>query len=96
MAGIPDSIRHKFRRIIEESNANVRFTQFLINGKDENFKWAYQLAIEYGFGKPSQSIDVDLTDVTNRPSTDTLIQTITALRAELDSLRKGTEMAAGK
>src|SRR6267142_3687554 len=39
-----------------------------------------------------QKLDITTKDDIDRPSTDTLIQTISALRAELDSLRKGTEL----
>lgn len=39
----------------------------LANGKDDNFRWAYEIALEYGHGKPPQAIDMELNDVTKRP-----------------------------
>lgn len=47
-------------------------------------------------GKVPQALDVTNRDETDRPSTDALIQTMSALRSELDALRKGTSVEAGK
>ena len=96
MARIPDSIRHKFQRIIEESKGDERFKKFLANGTDENFKWAYELAYERAYGKAPQNIDLTNEQAETRPTADVLIGTITSLRAELDSLRAGTKVETGK
>lgn len=49
---------------------------------------------EFGEGKAHQSLDITNHDDDNRPGTDVLIQTITALRAELDAIRAGANVAA--
>lgn len=72
MAGIPDSVRHKFRRILEDSKGDERFKKMLATGTDENFRWAYQLAYERAYGKPLQNVDMEVNDVTNRPSAEQL------------------------
>lgn len=56
---------------------------------------AIELLIERGYGKADQTIDINTHD-NDRPTTDALLQTITALRSELDSLRTGADVAAGK
>lgn len=72
MAGIPDSVRHKFQRIIETSKADERFRKIMANGKDDNFMWAYEFAYERAYGKAPQSIDVRSEDVTPRPQRERL------------------------
>ena len=57
---------------------------------------AAQILIDRGFGRPEQSLDITQHDDSDKPSTDVLIQTITALRTELDHLRKGAGMEAAK
>ena len=51
--------------------------------------------VERGFGKVEQGIEITHNDE-SRPSTDALIATITALRAELDASRTGTGVAQEK
>lgn len=91
MARIPDSIKIKYRNMLEESKGHERFKKMLATGKDEDFKWAYQLALEYGHGKPSQSLDVEMNDVTKRPSLETLeaIAQRAGISVNGDSLDKG-------
>jgi len=92
-----DAVKHRFQRILEESGAYERFHKILKQSvKDENFLKAFDLASDRAFGKAPQFMDVMSEDVTGRPPTDTLIETITALRAELDSLRKGAELETEK
>ena len=94
MPGIPDSVRHKFDRIIKESpNAQKRFKLWL-NGdsRDENFKWAMEFSHERAYGKPRESIELTQNE-SDRPTTEVLLQTLTATRAELDNLRKRTGLA---
>ena len=80
MAGIPDSIRHKFKRIIEDSKGDERFKKMLAMGSDENFRWAYQLAYERAYGKAPQHIDMELNDVTGRPSREELEAAIRSIK----------------
>lgn len=56
---------------------------------------AIEVLLDRGYGKADQSIDVTTHD-DNRPTTEALLQTLTIVRAELDALRKGTELAARK
>ncbi len=57
MAGIPDSVRHRFQRILEDSKGDERFKKLLANGSDENFRWAYQFAYDRAHGKPAQPLE---------------------------------------
>ena len=56
---------------------------------------AIELLMDRGYGKADQSIDLTTHD-SERPTTDVLIQTITALRSELDGSRKGIGVEAAK
>ena len=56
---------------------------------------AIEVLMDRAYGKAEQEIGITSHDE-NRPSTDVLIQTIAALRGELDSLRKGTGVEAIK
>lgn len=62
--------------------------------KDSDQIKAIEVLMDRGFGKSEQSIDLTTHD--NRPTSDVLLQTITALRSELDSLRKRDGVEAGK
>lgn len=92
MARIPDSIKHKFQRIIEESKGDARFKKILAMGKDDNFKWAYEFAYERAYGKAPQALDLELNDVTGRPTTEEL----TAALASLNGHSKGDTLESGK
>ncbi len=56
---------------------------------------AIELLIDRGYGKADQSIEVTTND-SQRPTTDALIQTMSALRAELDASRKGIAVEKGE
>lgn len=85
-----DAVRARYQKILESSGAYERFHKILKQTvKEENFLKAFEMAEDRASGKPQQGLDVNTIDDTDRPPTDVLIQTITALRAELDSLRKG-------
>jgi hypothetical protein len=56
---------------------------------------AIELLLDRAYGKSEQFLDITRRDE-GRPSTDTLIQTITALRGELDAVRKGTGVEKGE
>lgn len=53
---------------------------------------AAELLLDRGFGKADQAINLTTDDSEDRPTTEALLQTLTTLRAELDSLRAGTEL----
>ena len=99
MARIPDSIKHKFQRIIEESKGDARFKQFLVNGNDENYKWAYAFAYERAYGKAPQNIDMEFNDVTNRPTREELEQaqrTIKEIATSAIDIGSGTKLDSGE
>lgn len=85
MARIPDSIKMKFRNMLEESKGHERFKKMLATGNDDNFKWAYEISLEYGHGKAPQSLDVEVNDVTGRPS-----------QEQLDAALRSTEYYSGR
>lgn len=72
MARIPDAIKAKFQRMIEESKGDTRFKKILATGSDENFKWAYEFAYERAYGKAPQFTEIDINDVTDRPTKEQL------------------------
>lgn len=49
---------------------------------------AIEVLMDRGFGKAEQAIELT-TNESDRPTTDSLIETLSALRKELDSLRAG-------
>jgi hypothetical protein len=52
-----DAIKHRFQRILEESNAYDRLKQILATTKnEETFLKAYQLTLDRAFGKPIQEV----------------------------------------
>lgn len=92
-----DSVRHRYQQILESSNAYSRFQKILKQTvKDENFLKAFEMAEDRASGRPQQGLDITQVDDTTRPSTDVLLETVTALRAEIDSLRAGVGMEKSK
>ena len=80
MGRIPDSIKHRFARILEESNSYEKFKQILIKTKKEDvFIKAFELCHDRAFGKAQQFVDMELNDVTNRPSKEALDEAIRSL-----------------
>ena len=52
-----DAIKHRFQRILEESNAYDRLKQILATTKNEDtFLKAYQLTLDRAYGKPLQEV----------------------------------------
>lgn len=91
-----DAVKHRFQRILEEANAYEKFKQILLKTKKEDvFIKAFDLCHDRAFGKAQQFVDLDVNDGSDRPTTDSLIETITALRKELDLAREGIGMATG-
>lgn len=93
----PNSIKELCR----EHVFNDQFIQLLANiAKNTNEQTrdrikAIELLMDRGYGKAEQNLDVTTHDG-DRPSTDVLIQTITAIRAELDASRERIGIEAGK
>lgn len=68
-----DVLKHRFQAILEESGADRKFREILRNTKKEDvFLKAYDVAYDRAWGKPLQSVDMDLNDVTNRPTAEQL------------------------
>lgn len=92
-----ESIRELCRQYVPNDRLIERLCKLAYSAKNQRDQiTAIEILLDRGFGKAEQSIDLRMEDVTNRPSTDVLIQTITALRAELDGLRKGIELETAK
>lgn len=60
-AGRPlDALKHRFQRILEEANAYDKLKQILLTTKDEEvFMKALQIALDRGYGKPKESVEVN-------------------------------------
>lgn len=78
-----DSVKHRYRRILEESGAYERFHKILKQTpKEENFLKAFELAEDRASGRPLQSIDMEMNDVTNRPTAETLNEALRSLNGD--------------
>lgn len=66
-----------------------------IESKGRDRLKAVEMLWDRGWGKAEQSVDLTQHDQ-DRPTTEALIQTLTALRAELDTLRAGISVEGGK
>ena len=76
----PDALRMRFQKILEESGADVKFREILRNTQKEDvFLKAYDVAYDRAWGKPLQSVEMDLNDVTNRPTAEELNAAIRGL-----------------
>lgn len=92
-----DIVRHRYQEILESSNAYKRFKQILIKTQNEqNFLKAMEMAEDRAWGKPVQRNENLSLDNENRPSTETLIETIRVLRKELEAFRAGAQVETGK
>lgn len=81
-----------FKKILITSGAHNRFRNILMQTKSDHvFLKAYELANDRAWGKAVQEMDIKTQDLTNRPSSDALIDTITALRRELDNLKQDSD-----
>lgn len=88
-----DAVKHRFARILEESNAYEKFKQILIKTKKEDvFIKAFDLCHDRAFGKAPQSIEMELNDVTDRPSTEELDIALRSLNGD----SKGTGLEKGE
>jgi hypothetical protein len=77
----PDKVRLRFEKILSESGADVRFREILRNTKDEaTFLKAYDMAHDRAFGKAAQYVEMDLNDITGRPTREELEEAIRSLR----------------
>ena len=73
MPRVPDYVKHKFERIIKDSNADKKFMHILKNTrKEEVFLKAYEMCNERAFGKAPQFTELELNDVTERPNREEL------------------------
>ena len=94
MAGrIPDAVKHRFQEILESPSGFAKFKRVMAaTKKEEAYLQYFKECMDRKYGKAPQFLDMDVNDVTDRPTSETLLNTITALRAELDSLRTGTSV----
>ena len=77
-----DALKHRFKQILESSNAYRRYTQILAKtGKDDVFLKAFEMAHDRAYGKAQQFLDMELNDVSGRPTKEELDE---ALRSASD------------
>lgn len=89
----PDALKHRFERILDEANAYERMKQLLMKtNKDETFVKAFEVCHERAFGKPTQVNENYNYDDPDKPTTESLVETIRVLREELGSLREGIKL----
>ena len=75
-----DELKHRFARILEEANAYEKFKQILIKTKKEDvFLKAFDVCHDRAFGKAPQFVDMDLNDVTSRPTVEQLNEALRSL-----------------
>ena len=92
-----DALKHKFQAILEKSNAYIRLQQILAQTKsDETFMRAFDICHDRAYGKALQVNENFQHDDSERPSTEALIETIRALREQLNLAREGTSVETGK
>lgn len=92
-----DSVKHKYRMILEQSGAYNRYREILAKTKsDTDFLKAFELGEDRASGKPIQYNDNTNREDDDRPPIGELLETITALRKELDGLKQGDSVAAEK
>lgn len=78
-----DTLKHRFQRILEESNSYEKFKQILIKTKkDEVFLKAFEFCHDRAYGKAQQFMDMEVNDVSSRPSQQELDD---ALRSIVDN-----------
>lgn len=86
-----DALKHRFERILEEANAYEKFKQLLIKGKEETFLKAFELCHDRAYGKAPQFLDVDLNDVSNRPTAEELNAAIRSVSGDTEGTRVETK-----
>lgn len=90
-----DAVAHRYQQILETSGAYDRYAQILRKTENEaNFIKAFELGEDRASGKPLQRNENTNVDDPDRPSTESLVETIRALREELKSLREGAGVEA--
>ncbi len=92
----PDSIKELCRAYVLNDKLIERLCKIAVSAPRHNDQIkAIELLLDRGFGKAEQAIDLT-THESDRPTTDALIETLTALRNELDGLRKGNQLETAK
>jgi hypothetical protein len=82
---------------LETSGGYKKFALILKNTENEaNFLKAFEMAEDRASGKALQRSEYENLNDSNRPSTETLIETIRALRDEISTLRKGVGLETAK
>lgn len=89
----PNAIKELCRELVFNDKLIERLSAIATNDEEQTRDQirAIEVLLDRGFGKAEQSLDITQHDEA-RPSTDVLIQTISALRAELDAIGKGIKV----
>jgi len=86
-----DALKHRFQKILESSNAYERLQQIMAQTeKEEVFLKALEICHDRAYGKAPQFMEMDLNDVTARPTIDDL----NAALASVESNQNGNGVEA--
>ena len=88
-----DAMRHRFQRILEQSKADEKFRSILskVENKDTFLK-AYDMALDRAYGKAPQFTEIEMNDVTARPTAEELNEALRSLNGD----SKGNGVVEGK
>lgn len=88
-----DALKHKFQRILEEAKSYEKFKHILKNNnKPDVFLKAFEMAHDRAYGKALQAIDMEMNDVTARPTAEDLNAALRSLNGD----SKGNGVAEGE
>lgn len=92
----PDVLRHRFKELLESPSGFPKFKRIMARLEKEDVYLRYfQESLDRAIGKAEQAIELTIDD-SSRPTTDSLIETLTVLRKELDDSRAGIGMEKAK
>ena len=92
----PNAVKELCREFVFNDKLIERLSKLARSAQRETDQIrAIEVLLDRGFGKSEQAIDLT-THETGRPATEVLINTLTALRAELDAARARTGVETGK
>lgn len=70
---LPNSIKHKFEEIIHSPSGLAKFKRIMAaTKKDDTYLAYFKEAMDRSHGKAAQFLEMDLNDVTGRPTTEEL------------------------
>lgn len=92
-----DALKHRFKRILEEANAYEKFKSIMVNSKNpETFIRTFEIAHDRAYGKAPQFVEMDVANVTPRPSIDELLEAKALAEKSLGYHSNGDNVEGGK